>query len=170
MRFQKFQKILKLQRRSQIGFFCFSILVYGSARTSLLKFFTFWIWDQKISNFWIQRSQRLLMRFQKFQKILKLQRRSQIGLFCFSILVVGTARTSSMKFLTFWFGQMNYHAKLVFTIDFIGFCRLGGIILNLWTNRNYLAQVHGNQWTDCAGYRFSVNFPMSKIARTPLKG
>ena len=64
--------------------------------------------------FQIQRSQRLLMRFQKFQKILKLQRKCQISFFLFSILIDGTLQTSSVKFLSFWFAYMNFSSKTSF--------------------------------------------------------
>ena len=51
--------------------------------------------------------------------------------FCFPILTDGTSQTSSVKFLPFWFVLMNFYAKLAFTIDFIRFDCLGGIILTL---------------------------------------
>ena len=120
-------------------------------------------------NFWNQRSQRLVMRFQKFQKILKLQRKLQIGFFCFRFWLAELHEPPLRSFCLFGSEIRHFHSKLVFTIDSIRFYWFGGCILILSCENTFFSSgarksMDGSRWL----WDF-YEFLMLKIARTPLK-
>ena len=123
----------------------------------LVENFVF-LWKlSKFSNFQIQRSQEIFMRFQKFLKILKLQRKCWIRFFVFRFWPTEPHKRAPWSFCLSgsctWTSQLNWLLPLIS----LGLTAWMGLFWRSHTKSNRLAQVNGNQWTDRVGYRLSEN-------------